>query len=58
MIEPMLTPDERRALGIAALTAGVSALVSGLVSWGIETMKQRIAKRRGGAAEAREEPCP
>jgi len=51
MIVPMhhdagLTPDERRQVGIAALTAAVVALATGLVNWGLEEAKSIVARRR------------
>ncbi len=36
----------RKEVGEAVLIAGLTALVTGLVSWGIEKLKQRKKRRR------------
>jgi hypothetical protein len=41
-----LTPDERRQVGLAALTAAVVALATGLVNWGLEEAKSFVTERR------------
>jgi len=46
MIEPRLTRDDARALGLAALTALLTTVVAGAVQWGFEEAKTRLAKRR------------
>lgn len=46
MLDQKLTPDEKRALGIAVLTATVTALATGLVTWGYEEAKRLLAKKR------------
>ncbi len=57
MIVPMhhdacLTPDERRQVGIAALTAAAVALATGLVNWGLEEAKSFVVERRKARAAA------
>lgn len=39
------TPEERRALGIAVLTAAATTLATGLATWAIEAAKAAVAKR-------------
>ena len=46
MVEQRLTPEERRALGIATLTAACVAAATGLVTWGLEEGKRLLAERR------------
>ncbi len=49
MIAPQgLTPEERRAIGIAAATT----LATGLVTWAIEELKERTKRpsEKGGAS--------
>jgi uncharacterized membrane protein YagU involved in acid resistance len=41
-----LTPEERRALGIAALTTLVTGIVGGLVAWGFEEAKRAVRERQ------------
>ena len=41
-----LTPEERRALGIAALSTLVTGIVSGLVTWAFEEGKRTVQERR------------
>lgn len=36
----------RKEIGEAVLIAGLSALVSGLVNWGIERLKANVAERQ------------
>lgn len=48
MIAPApLVDDERKALGIATLTAACVAAATGLVTWEIEEAKRVVAERRG-----------
>ena len=41
-----LTPEERRTLGIATLTAACVAAATGLVTWGLEEGKRILADKR------------
>lgn len=45
MIHADLAPDERRQIGMAALTAAVVTLAAGLVNWGLEETKRLLAER-------------
>lgn len=52
MLSPQnLTPEERRALEIAALTAIVTGIVGGLVSWGFEELKRLLEEHRESKRE-------
>lgn len=42
----LLTPGERRQVGIAALTAAVVTLATGLVSWGLEEIRHAVTEKR------------
>lgn len=46
IVAARLTPEERRTLGIAALTAACVAAATGLVSWSFEEAKRALAKHR------------
>lgn len=41
-IDPQLSP-EAKAIATAVAIAGLSALVTGLVTWGIEALKKRLS---------------
>lgn len=45
-MSPNLTPDERRALGIATLTAACVAAATGLVTWAMDEAKRLLEKHR------------
>jgi hypothetical protein len=46
MVEPHMSPEERRLLGLAALTALVSATIWEGVRWAMEEGRRALADRR------------
>lgn len=54
--EQNLTKEERRALGIAALTTIVTATVAGAIQWGFEEAKAALQRRRARRAQQQTAP--
>lgn len=53
-----LTPEERRSIGLATLTASAVAVVTGLITWGFEEAKRDLAARRDKAKSEAQSPLP